>query len=368
MKIIILTLSLELGGSERRAITLARYFKRRGADVELWGFNGPGTLSQICDEFNIPWKVIPFSWYQGSQKRLADLFRLLNALRNARPDILLPHTLLPNMACGLVWRWSGAKKCIGYEGGHEIGLIDRRWEALAVKQIPLLICNAQHIADEMMHSFHLRKNKIEIIRNGVELDEAIHPRAWWRANLGVDEKAFLATMVANLSGFKDHETLIRAWRLVLDQSKSRDRDARLLLVGKNFGTELMLKNLVSVLGIQDSVLFLGHVQDVSGLLQSVDIGVYSSRREGCPNGVLECMRAGLAIAAADAEGIREVVGEHQYPWLSSLEDTDQFAKNILSLKEDAGLRKKVGDCNRERVMREYSPEQMCEATEKLIAG
>jgi glycosyltransferase involved in cell wall biosynthesis len=186
--------------------------------------------------------------------------------------------------------------------------------------------------------------------------------------LGVDEKTFLAVMVANLSGFKNHETLVRAWHLVLDRLAKKDRNAKLLLVGKNFGTEPMLKNLVSALGIQDSVLFLGHVQDVSGLLQSVDIGVYSSRREGCPNGLLECMWAGLAIAATDGEGIREVVGQHQYSWLSSLEDIEQFADNILTLKKDATTRKKLGDCNRERVVREYSPEQMCEATEKLIAG
>jgi glycosyltransferase involved in cell wall biosynthesis len=368
MKIIILTISLELGGSERRAITLARYFKRRGADVELWGFDGPGALSQICDESHIPWKVVPFNWYQRPEKRLANLIHLLNTLKKASPDILLPHTLIPNMACGLAWRWSGAKKCIGYEGGHEFGLVDRKWETLAAKQMPWFICNAQHLADEMVRFYNLDKNKITIIRNGVELAEAVYSRAWWRAKLGVGENTFLAVMVANLSGFKDHETLIRAWHLVLDRVATSGRDSKLLLVGKNFGTEPMLKSLVGALGIQDDVLFLGHVQDISGLLQSVDIGVYSSRREGCPNGLLECMRAGLAIAATDGEGIREVVGEHQYPWLSSLEDIDQFAENILALREDVGSRKKIGDRNRERVMREYSPEQMCETTEKMVVG
>jgi len=94
-------------------------------------------------------------------------------------------------------------------------------------------------------------------------------------------------MVANLSGFKDHEALIRAWRLVLDQLSSEERNAKLLLAGKNFGTEPSLKRLVGKLSLEDDVLFLGQVEDVSGLLQSVDLGVYSSKSEGSPNGVLE---------------------------------------------------------------------------------
>jgi len=88
------------------------------------------------------------------------------------------------MACGFVWCWSGAKKCIWYECGYEFGLVDHGWETLAAKQMPLFICNAQHLADEMVRVYHLDKNKIKIIRNGVELPEAVHSRAWWRVKLG----------------------------------------------------------------------------------------------------------------------------------------------------------------------------------------
>jgi len=368
MKIIFLTISLDLGGSERRAITLARYFKQKGAEVELWGFNGPGTLSQICDEVHIPWKVVPFNWYQDPGKRLIDLFSLLKLFRKAKPDILLPHTLVPNTACGLIWRWSGAQKCVGYEGGYEFGVLNRNWEKLAAKQLSSIICNAHHLAKTMISYYALKEKKIKIIPNGVELPRPVHSRAWWRAKLGVNQDTFLAVMVANLSGFKDHEILLRAWRLVLNQLVENERNAKLLLAGKDFGTEPGLKRLVSELELEDDVIFLGQVEDVSGLLQSVDLGVYSSKREGSPNGVLECMQAGLAVAATDFEGTREVFGEEQYPWLASLNNIDQFAQNILILKRDLILRKKIGSYNRDRVMREHSPEQMCKITEALITG
>jgi glycosyltransferase involved in cell wall biosynthesis len=175
-------------------------------------------------------------------------------------------------------------------------------------------------------------------------------------------------MVANLSTFKDHETLIQAWRLVLDRLPEDQRNAKLLLAGKDFGTQSSLKRLTRELRLEDDVLFLGQVDDISGLLQSVDLGVHSSRSEGSPNGVLECMQAGLAIVATDLEGTREAFEKYQYPWLASPDNPNQFAQNILTLKQDLILRTKIGIYNRDRVLIEYSPEKMCKSTEALVAG
>ncbi len=367
MKIIFLTISLNLGGSERRAITLAKYFKQKGDQVELWGFNGPGILSQICDEAHIPWRLVSFTWHQNPGKRLIDLFRIMTLLRKARPDILLPHTLVPNTVCGLLWRWSRAKKCIGYEGGYEFGLVDPGWEKIAAGQMTSMICNARHLAKALLDTYALDPKKVRIIANGVELPQPAQSRAEWRARLGVSQEAFLAIMVANLSEFKDHEILIRAWRLVINQQVMGGQNAKLLLAGKNFGTEPRLKLLVSELNLVEDVLFLGQVEDVSGLLQSVDLGVYSSKSEGSPNGVLECMQAGLAIATTNFTGIKEVLGKDQIPWVSAQNDVEQFAQNILTLQQDIVLRERLGKYNQARIMQEYSLEQLCAMTETLIS-
>jgi len=75
------------------------------------------------------------------------------------------------------------------------------------------------------------------------------------------------------------------------------------------------------------------------------------------------MQAGLAIVATDLEAIRELLGEDQYPCLASLDNPVQFAQNILILKRDLILRKKIGDYNRDRVTEKYSWEQLCKITE-----
>jgi len=365
VKIIILTISLERGGAENRALNLARYFKQRGHQVELWGFN-PGTLSEICRNEGIPSKLVTFQWAGFSKATLKSFKRLLVALWEAKPDILLPHTILPTLACGFVWRWSGAKKCVGYMGGSEFGLVSPLGEFLGIQLMSGMICNAQHLARSIVQTYRLDSQKVALIRNGVALPPPQISRRAWREQLGVKDDTFLAVMVANLSTFKDQEGLLRVWGLVCKSLTRQDKDARLILAGKDFGTGAKLRELSSKLGIENDVLFLGQVRDVSGLLAAVDLCVFSSPSEGCPNGILEAMAGGLAVAAVDNPGVREAVGEHQHSWLSADGDHEAFARNIIALMRDENLRKTLGKQNQQRIKDEFSLDKMCQSTEFLI--
>ncbi len=369
MKIIILTLSFELGGSERRAFLLARYFMQQGYDVEYWAFNNSGILTQLCSEEGIPTRIIPINWYKGFIPiihRLYGCLLLLFSLRKVKADILLPHTIVPYTACGLIWRFSGAKKCIGYEGGREFGLAGIVWENLAVRLIPQFICNSLHLAEEMASYYKINKRKISIIKNGIELPPPMHSKQWWRNALKVNEQTRLVVMVANLSFYKDHKTLLQSWQIVISELSAKKLEAKLLLAGKDLGTEKILKNLAKELDIQDSVLFLGYVDDVAGLLQSADLAVYCSKHEGSPNGLLEAMASGLAVAATDNEGIRESLSAHQFLYLSPIGDHEKLAKNIVTLLLDDTLRLDVGRKNQNHIKKYYNSASLCENTAMLF--
>jgi glycosyltransferase involved in cell wall biosynthesis len=128
------------------------------------------------------------------------------------------------------------------------------------------------------------------------------------------------------------------------------------------------KALAFDLGLGRSVRFLGQVKDVSGLLGAADFGVFSSRFESSPNGVLECMAAGLAVAGTDIPGVREAVGAQGYELLAPPGDAEAMAERILRLASDSALRSRVGEANRARVETEFSPRLMCERTASLMEG
>jgi glycosyltransferase involved in cell wall biosynthesis len=173
-------------------------------------------------------------------------------------------------------------------------------------------------------------------------------------------------MVGNLTHFKDHATLLRAWRLVMDGSAATETKPTLLLAGGLESETEPLRRLGWDLALGDSVRFLGFVEDVPGLLHAVDIGVFSSRSEGCPNGVLEPMAAGLPLVASDNEGVREALGDdRQTVPVGSPEAT---AKAILAMFGSPELRRELGQRNRARVEAEFSISAMCEQTAALITS
>jgi glycosyltransferase involved in cell wall biosynthesis len=359
--------SLELGGAERQALILARYLSGQlRAEVEVWGFNRAGPAAALCERHGLPWRVVPFYFAGSIAGRLIRLFKLARLLRAARPDILLPYTLIPNVVCGLIWRLTGARSCVWNQRDAGIARMGRAWERCAVRLTPRFISNSRQGARFLSETLKARPHKVTVIRNGVEPTAPEMSRAAWRDHLQLDERCFVACMVANVHGYKDHETLLKAWRVVAKTFEAGGRSAILILTGRLDDAYEPLVALCGGLGISQCVIFTGHVADVAGLLGAADISVFSSRSEGCPNGVLESMAAGLAVAGTDVEGIKEAVGSAGAPYLAPPGDAEALAERILKLAVDPPLRSTLGEEHRRRVSNYYDPVRMCEETVALL--
>jgi glycosyltransferase involved in cell wall biosynthesis len=367
-RLIIVLGSLELGGSEHQALLLARYLTReQSANVQIWGFN-PGQVAKLCDEYGIPWRIVPLPWIRNRARRLRNLAEFAWTLWRARPDVLLPYTMIPNVVCGLAWRWTGARLCVWNQRDGGVERVGEKIERWAISRTPWFVSNSQHGAEFMAQTLGARPDRIWVIHNGVELITRNElDRAEWRNWLGVNDNCFLACMIANLSAHKDHTTLLYAWQKVVRRLDTVARRAVLLLAGRFDNTHESLEALARVLGLDSSVRFLGQVDNVPGLLSAIDLGVFSSRLEGCPNGVLECMAAGLAIAGTDIPGIREAVGSDGYPFLAPPGDAETLADRIVTLAMDPELRARLGALNRRRIAMKFSPKRMYEEMVTLLS-
>ena len=367
--------NLELGGAERQALILARYLsEHEQAIVEVWGFNKSGPVAEVCQQYGLPSRVIPYPFTESRFSRLKALLRVGRALRRAKPDILLPYTFGPNVVCGLVWRWTGARACVWNQRDEGIVPFTSPSVRWAARQTPRFVSNCDAGARFLVQKLGVEAKKVTVIRNGVETVARQFDRGVWRERLAVDDRCFVACMVANLHAHKDHATLLRAWRNVLREFEANGdghaagnkRSAVLVLAGRRDGAYESLAALASELKIDDSVRFLGAVADVPGLLNAVDVSVFSSRSEGCPNAVLESMAAGLPVAGTNVEGIREVVGARGTQFLAPVEEAEALSEVLIKLAKDPALRARVGAENRERIREKYDSLRMCEETAALL--
>ena len=360
-RIIIVLGSLNMGGAQRQALLLARKLSQIGASVQIWGFaDHEGRVSVLCKEANIECRFYKFQTLSSRRNLpcwIVELLRYGLAIRRERPDIILPYYMIANVACNLVWRLTGAKLCLWNQ--RDEGLpVHPRIEALAASKACFFIANSPTSYAYVRETYQADVNKIHLVPNGVETPHPQKGRSYWRKWLNIQKEQFVACMVANLTSLKDHATLITAWKYIIDEFSNYALPPILLLAGKCYNEADSLRKLANNLGLYDFVRFLGDIEDIDGLLQSVDIGVFSSIQEGCPNGVLECMAAGLAVVGTDIPALRYALGPHSSKFLAPPNDPSAFAEKILMLINDSSLRQVVGNLNRNRVQVEFSPAKL----------
>ncbi|MFD6634449.1 glycosyltransferase family 4 protein [Micromonospora chalcea] len=143
-------------------------------------------------------------------------------------------------------------------------------------------------------------------------------RAKARAELGIEEGAFVVIMVAYVypprklvhqgRGIKGHDVLLAAWR----EFRADHPNARLLLVGAGFSAagEKHRRELIQRFGIDrdPSVTWLASVSDVRDCYRAADVSVSPSLSEG-HGAACEAGATGVPSIVSDAGGLPETVDE-----------------------------------------------------------
>lgn len=148
-------------------------------------------------------------------------------------------------------------------------------------------------------------------------------------------------MVARIDPWKGQYLLLEAFARALG-----DGAARLQFAGQPlFGSEQHLDELrrsAEALGVADRVDFLGHVDDIDGLLATWDVAVQASTRpEPLGQNVLQYLAAGRAVVAADEGGPAEWIIDGANGLLVPPRDVDALATALGRLDADAALRSRL---------------------------
>jgi glycosyltransferase involved in cell wall biosynthesis len=361
-KLLLVTDEMEVGGTQRQLVNLARYLCSQGVEVHLVYFR---ERSFLVDELA----------QAGVQ--------VLHLPKRARLDLSLLSALMRQLREG------------GYDAVHAFAFSAELWTALALRGLPAarrpaLISSVRGVYDwygpahwavkrwVTRHSARVVANsrggaayaaerlavsadRLDVVYNGIEtvpVQAAV--RARLRTAWGLSAGAVVALFVGRLVEVKDLATLLRAVARLADAAPQ----LVLMLAGDGPLREALAAQAAAA-GLGDRVRFLGERNDVPELLEASDLLVLSSRQEGLSNAILEAMRGARPVIASAVGGNLELVQPGTTGLLFQAGDDADLAAAMAQLAGDAALRRRLGQAAAARVRQSFSVAAMGEALRQI---
>jgi len=294
------------------------------------------------------------------------LIELVMMMRRTRPDVVVVQGYNAETLGRIAARIAGVKHTINWvhnasglvQRGTVRRTVDRaltRWTSayfgVAEAQRPYLV-------DELGHP----DDKIRVIYNGVDLAQfRTSTDRGVLAEFGFAENDPVVGIVAVLRPEKDHVSLLRAARTVVDELTN----ARFLIIGDG-PTRPQLEALCTELGITPNVRFAGSRDDVAGLLPAIDVFVLTSTSECFPISVLEAMACARPAVCSAVGGIPEVIKDGETGYLVPPKDPPQLAARLVRLLQDPLTARRMGRAARARVEAEFDLDCSIAAAQQAI--
>ena len=343
-----------IGGAQIHVRDLAKRLHGEGHDV-LVCFGEEGAFSSMLAAEGISFHPVPdLIWNIHPVRDMLALKNIVTEIKVFKPDILTVHSsktgILGRIAAKIthtpvvftVHGWSftegiSPQKRMVYQGIEKIGA----WLSDAI------ITVSEYDKKLALSKGVSTGSKTVTIHNGIPDIPNIS-----LAQTEVEPPKIV--MVARFQEPKDHSSLIRALHAL------QHLPWQLELAGEDGGLLGDVQQLVSDLGMEERIAFLGNRSDVPEILSQSQIFVLISKWEGFPLTVLEAMRSGLPVIASDVGGVNEAVVDKETGYLVSGQET--LVSCLESLIRSPELRKQMGQNGLKRYKEYFTFNQMFAAT------
>ena len=367
-RVLHLITSFDIGGTERQAAELVNRLNDERFDVRLAVLHKRGALlDQVASRFT-DIKSFPLTCFYniGAGRQL---LKLRSLLVNERISILHAHDFYSGILGAAAARLTKTKVIAAQ---RHLRLSDRaihEWGSRIIHKLShRLIVNSEAIRDHILSENRIQRNKIIVIRNGLNATENLRvlreqQRQSLCLELGLDINApdlALVGSVARLQPVKGHRYLIDAAAQILQSH----RGAHFVLVGDgDLRNEIIAQ--ANRLQIAERVHLLGDRKDASKIVAAFDVAVLASLHEGLPNAVMEAMVAGVPVVATAVGGVKELIENGETGFLAPPANAEELAQKIsfiLSHREPAQF---LAIRGRHSIVERFGMERMVESVEQL---
>lgn len=380
LKLVVYTENYARGGGNRYMVDLINSIASEYSQI-VFISNPEGIYSEDLARMQAPWRhsKVNIVTRVGLEVRWRNLFGV--TLAKLLLSLLEPSFMLWNIM--LLWRklvreapdriivcnggYPGAQSCLGAVLASRLSRrpswltiasmpADRRWQLrwyesvldwLVWRSCDRVVVNADAISASLVDLRGVIRNKVVVIRNGVEM---LPPRLQGQN----DSRSLVIGCVARMDAMKGVLILLEAF-ITLAKEHSQ---IRLILVGEGDASP-QLRERIAKAGLADRVTMMGHFSgNVHELLLTFNIFAFPSLWEGLPYSVVEAMRAGCSIVATRVGGVPEAIRHEYEGLLINAGDGDDLLAALNRLVNDLVLRDTLADGARRRFEQEFSIERM----------
>lgn len=225
-----------------------------------------------------------------------------------------------------------------------------------------VVCTSSDIQNHLTQCFRLPPDRITTIATGIDIHR-------FSPNKEASEQVFKNSspgiprigIVSVIRSWKGHETLIRAFRMLLDEG----RKLQLYIVGDG-PSRGRFEELVEELGLSDFTTFSGYVEEVPSVLRGLDVLVIPSiSHEGIPQIGLQALACQTPVVGSDFGGIPEVIRHDQTGTIFPRGDVQALADSLRRVLEEPDRTRDLALAGRKFVEQEHSLSRMVERTEDV---
>lgn len=216
--------------------------------------------------------------------------------------------------------------------------------------------------EKEIFSKYTASKKIEVVRNGISLDEIYQSKIDFKEKYKVKNNFIL--FLGRFNKVKGIDILLQAWALIKD---SVEINTKLVIMGVNFGFESEMHKMIEELKIKDSVIVITKPprEDVLAAYSACQFLVLPSRWELSPLTPLEGFAFKKPTISTTAHGIPHTIKNGENAILVEPENHKQLADAILKLLKNEEMRLAYGNAGYSMVQRVCNSKAMSENILKI---
>lgn len=354
-RLLIVIDEMEIGGSQRNIVDMARSLDPSAYALSLVFFRKPSAYVDELRRLGVEVVHIP------KRGKLDPVFFLRLCRYLGKNDFDVIHAF---SFSGELWTWYANLLTRNtpfvstvhsvYEWYSPLQWMFKRWIALGSAAI---VANSQAGADYAALRAGIRRSRIDVVRNGIELsnfNNTVPPAP--------GDEPLRILFVGRLVAHKNLGCLLQGMAEV-----AKDLGATQLDIVGDGPLRSELETTARELKIDDRVHFHGERDDVGAFLARSAIFVMPSHREGLSNAIMEAMSAGLPVVASNVGGNPELVVHDRTGLLFPPDDHESLGDMLLELVNDAEKRQRFSEQARIDSQRFHGPRQMTAELESIYA-